>query len=39
VEEEDLFESDFAETDEDMDDDDAGEKSIEDEERRARRVC
>ncbi|KAF8525111.1 YL1 nuclear protein-domain-containing protein [Hysterangium stoloniferum] len=39
VEEEDLFESDFAETDEEMDDDDAGEKALEDEERRARRAA
>lgn len=41
LDEEDVFESDFASTDDEAaaDDIDTGEKTVEDEERRARRVC
>ncbi|KAF8584935.1 hypothetical protein K439DRAFT_1410435 [Ramaria rubella] len=39
ADEEDMFESDFASTDEDGDDEDAGEKALEEEEKRAKRAA
>jgi hypothetical protein len=38
VDEEDMFESDFASTDEDADDEEAGERVLQDEEKREKRV-